>query len=50
MCFSFLPQIYASDDRMSRNHTTWHCQAEENILMIAHGLYKMYIRLCESHV
>jgi hypothetical protein len=44
MCFvtDFVFQIYASDENLSRNHTTWHCQVEENSLMIAHGLYAMY--------
>jgi hypothetical protein len=38
----FIFQIYASDEKLSRNHTTWHCQVEESSLMIAHGLYAMY--------
>lgn len=38
MCVFFF-QIYASDEELSRNHTTWHCQSEERSLMIAHGLY-----------
>jgi len=35
-------QIYASDENLFRNHTTWHCQVEESCLMIAHGLYAFY--------
>ena len=44
MCvdFLFIFQIYASDENLSRNHTTWHCQVEESSLMIAHGLYALY--------
>jgi len=38
----FIFQIYASDEYLSNNHTTWHCQVEENSLMIAHGLYALY--------
>jgi hypothetical protein len=41
----FIFQIYASDENVSKNHTTWHCQVEENSLMIAHGLYALYIWL-----
>jgi len=40
--FLFIFQIYASDENVSRNHTTWHCQVEESSLMIAHGLYALY--------
>jgi hypothetical protein len=37
----FIFQVYASDENMYINHTTWHCQVEESSLMIAHGLYAM---------
>ncbi|PSN55626.1 WD repeat-containing protein 76 [Blattella germanica] len=29
--------VYASDENMPKNHTTWHCQTAANCLMVAHG-------------
>jgi hypothetical protein len=39
----FFFQIYASDDTVSSFHTTWHCQLQEYGLMVAHGLYMMWL-------
>jgi WD40 repeat protein len=41
-------QIYASDENLSRNHTTWHCQVEESSLMIAHGNGKLALVDCRA--
>ncbi|PNF25037.1 hypothetical protein B7P43_G06982 [Cryptotermes secundus] len=34
-------EVYASDDKLLRNHTTWHCQMGESSIMIAHGNGKL---------
>ncbi|XP_069686474.1 WD repeat-containing protein 76-like isoform X2 [Periplaneta americana] len=30
-------EVYASDEEMYKNHTTWHCQVDHSTLLIAHG-------------
>nr|CAD7580494.1 unnamed protein product [Timema californicum] len=29
--------IYSSDPDIFRSHTTWHCQLDNNVLLVAHG-------------